>query len=134
MCSHMTAGPVRMPVRMQGDTSASISEPQAAVLQSAIRALRDPSLASNLVSLAVMPLPQLQQLLSTHAVDIREVRACAVVEGRVVLRLASCGEVRAVQHARVFVRGARAGGTQARAAEVCVGHMHVCCHVRSAHL
>ena len=64
---------------VQGDTSAGVSEAQAAVLQRAIRALRDPSLASNLIPLAVMPLPQLQELLSTHAVNIREVRAVCCV-------------------------------------------------------
>lgn len=64
-----------------GDTSGGVSTAQAAVLQRAIRSLREPRLAANLQPLAAMPLPQLLELLGTHPVNVREVRACVRARG-----------------------------------------------------
>ena len=46
---------------------------QASILQRAIRSLRDVQLAASLGALAAMAPPQLQELLSTQGVDVRDV-------------------------------------------------------------
>lgn len=60
-------------LEMLGDTSKGISLAQAELLQKAIRSLKDPGLASNLVALANMPGPQLSELLMQQGVNMREV-------------------------------------------------------------
>ncbi|GAX80216.1 hypothetical protein CEUSTIGMA_g7654.t1 [Chlamydomonas eustigma] len=58
-----------------GDTSQGVSIEQANILQRAIRSLRDAQLASSLGALAAMAPTQLQELLSTQGVNIRDVLA-----------------------------------------------------------
>lgn len=58
-----------------GDTSHGISEEQALTLQKAIRSLKDPSLAGNLMALAQMPPAQLKTLLTTQNINMKDVLA-----------------------------------------------------------